>query len=250
MEGAVPFRDDAEAARERIELLERENARRRVELDLARRRNTELAALREQLTRVTAERDWWASDASWSPRVRRVVIGVLVSSWFGLVATTAVAHTFRMRANAAIEREARTSERLDDLADLQQAARHDLAPTAPAPPSPTPFATVMRARIVRADGSSWAEPGDACVLAVAHDSALTPCRASLHCVGRELWSPDLECEMSMATMPPRLLRARADSARLPSIRFDRATRTLEVRTSRAEPPVLAEVVAITPFDMP
>jgi len=176
---AVPFRDDAGAARERIDELERESVRWRAELDLARRRNGELAALRERLSSVSIERDWLASDASWSPRVRRFVIATLVSSWFGLVAATAIAHTFRMRANAAIEREARTSERLAETSELLDATHHDVVPTTPTALEPTAFATVMRAHRSR----RWLD-------------------------------------------------------------------VLEIRASRTEPPVLAEVVAITAFDMP
>jgi hypothetical protein len=72
----------------------------------------------------------------------------------------------------------------------------------------------------------------------------------LHCFDRQLWSPDLECDVGTATMPPVLLRVRSRGDRLPSIHFDRATRRLEIRDATTDPAVVMDVVAITPFALP
>ncbi len=259
MSRGVPYRDDADAARERIEELERDGARRRVELDLARRRDAELALLRQQLARVRSERDALAQTGAWSPLVRRIVIGALVSSWFALVAATAGSMAFRSRASAASARARRARDDLSALAAELDRVRDDLAtamlpigPSVPTntPSAGTPFGTVIRARVVRADHSTWAQPGETCVLAVAHGAAWTPCRATLHCFDRQLWSPDLACDVGLVMMPPDLLRIRSQGTRRPSIHFDRATRRLEIGDSTTEPAVVLDVLAITPFALP
>lgn len=237
----MPFRNDADAARERIEQLERELARLRLEHVVATQRNTELGALRARIDGLVAQRD----QAPRWPLVRHLALIALSL----VLATACVGVLIAARSYRALAADADTRAALADryLQSCLESQAQSEARVDEMLGRPRTHATLLRARVTNADGADWTEVGDSCVLAVAHTSSRGPCTATLRCLGRPFPPTSMTCH----TDSPSVLRyARTTDGRSPAIQLDVRGHTLRIRPTFTEPMIEAEVIAVTPFDMP
>jgi hypothetical protein len=260
----MPFRDDGEAARARIEQLEAELCRVRPVLEVEERCHAETARLRAALCRAVAERDRLGEERPWALRTCRGVLGVLTIALVALAAMTAAASTCRVAERVSAQRAVVSSVRLHACEESRHAAvrelddargharERELVVAAAVPASPPSHGTLVRARVVGARGSSWAEDGDECLLAVAFASFAGPCAASLHCPGRERARPAVSCYVGDArgSGAPQLLHVRPAVGEAFQLTFDRTAGRVVIRADPSESAVTANVVAITPFEMP